>query len=182
MSNFKLLYHQKVGGGGIFVQAIPPPLPTQKSGGIYTPIPPPPLGFTPVVYVNPHLQVSGSWMDHMYSHISVYLRVIFFGTPYAYIVSGSATGFFSCGEISAFFSKTFFFISVVILNSSLHYQTFKFDINIQILVWVIGSTYRKLDILKQKWHVNSQFFYCYTRYTMESHLHSMWSIRTTYSH
>ena len=40
----------------------------------------------------------------------------------------------------------FFYISVVILNSSLHYQIFEFDINIQILVWIIGSTYRKGEI------------------------------------
>ena len=39
--------------------------------------------------------------------------------------------------------KYFLYISVVILNSSLHYQIFKFDINIQILVWIIGGTYRK---------------------------------------
>ena len=47
---------------------------------------------------------------------------------------------FSCGEISAFFAKIFFFISVVISNSSLHYQIFEIDINIQILVWIVGST------------------------------------------
>ena len=59
------------------------------------------------------------------SMISVYLRVIFLA-PHTHvlicIVSGSATGFFSCGEISVFFAKIFFLISVVILNSSLHYQ------------------------------------------------------------
>ena len=49
------------------------------------------------------------------------------------MVSGSATGFFSCGEISTFFAN-FFSFSVVILNSSLYYQIFEFDINIQILV------------------------------------------------
>ena len=54
---------------------------------------------------------------------------------YVYMVSGSATGFFFCSEISAFFAKIFFYISVVILNSSLHYQIFKFDINIQILYY-----------------------------------------------
>ena len=66
------------------------------------------------------------------------------------MVSGSATGVFSCGELSAFFAKIFFQISVVILNPTLHYQIFKFDINIQILVWIFGSTYRKGKILKQK--------------------------------
>ena len=58
-------------------------------------------------------------------------------------------------ETSAFFAKIFFQMSVVILNSTLHYQIFKFDIHIQILVWIFGSTYRKGEILKQKWHVNS---------------------------
>ena len=58
--------------------------------------------------------------------------------------------FFSCGEISAFFAKKKKKFPVVILNSSLHYQIFEFDINIQILVWIIGSTYRKGEILKQK--------------------------------
>ena len=31
----------------------------------------------------------------------------------------------------------------------------------RLLVWSFGSTYRKGEILKQKWHVNSQFVYCY---------------------
>ena len=48
-----------------------------------------------------------------------------------------------CGEISALFisppPKKKKKKSVVILNSSLHYQIFEFDINIQILVWIIGS-------------------------------------------
>ena len=37
---------------------------------------------------------------------------------------------FSGAEISAFFTEIFFHISVVILNSTLHYQIFKFDIQI----------------------------------------------------
>ena len=45
-------------------------------------------------------------------------------------------------------------------RTELHYQIFKFDINIQILVWIFGSTYSKGEILKQKWHVNSQLFHC----------------------
>ena len=57
---------------------------------------------------------------------------------------------FSGAEISAFFTEIFCQISVVILNSSLHYQIFKFDIDIQILVWIFSSTYRKGAILKQK--------------------------------
>ena len=65
--------------------------------------------------------------------------------------SGSATVFFFYGaEISAFFAKIFCQISVVILNSTLHSQIFEFDIGIQILIWIFGSTYRKGEILKQK--------------------------------
>ena len=40
MSNFKLSYLQKVGGGGIFVQAIPQPKKV-GGGGIHPPSPPP---------------------------------------------------------------------------------------------------------------------------------------------
>ena len=36
---------------------------------------------------------------------------------------------FLCGEIGAFFTEIFFKISVVILNSNLHYQIFKFVID-----------------------------------------------------
>ena len=43
--------------------------------------------------------------------------------------SGSATGFFLSGEIGAFFTEIFFQISVVVLNSNLHYQIFKFVID-----------------------------------------------------
>ena len=100
-------------------------------------------------------------MDGPLTPVSVYLRVIFFWHPiHMYYVWYQAVqqDFFSSGEISAFFAKIFFLISVVILNSSLHYQIFKFDTNIiQTLVWIIGSTYRKGEILKQIWHVNRQF-------------------------
>ena len=60
------------------------------------------------------------------------------------MVSCSATGLISCGEISAFFAKKKK-ISVVILNSNLHYQIFEFDINIQILVWIFGSSIQKKE-------------------------------------
>ena len=36
--------------------------------------------------------------------------------------------------------KYFFQISVVILNSTLHYQILIFDIDIQILVWIFGKS------------------------------------------
>ena len=48
--------------------------------------------------------------------------------------SGSATGFFLSGEIGAFFTEIFFKISVVILNSNLHYQIFNLLLIILILL------------------------------------------------
>ena len=43
------------------------------------------------------------------------------------------------------------------LNSSLYYQIFEFDTNIiQILVGIIGSTYRKGKFWKQSWNVNTE--------------------------
>ena len=58
--------------------------------------------------------------------------------------------FFPAVRLCAFFANIFFQISVVILNSTLHYQIFEFDINIQILIWIFGSTYRKGEIFKHK--------------------------------
>ena len=94
--------------------------------------------------------VSGPYGPH--TRLSVYLRVIYFGTPYTCVMYGirQCNRSFSGAEISAFFTEIFFQMSVVILNSTLHYQIFKFDIDIQILVWIFGSTYRKGEILKQK--------------------------------
>ena len=51
-----------------------------------------------------------------------------FGAPPPPPLIDTSGATFSCGEISAFFAKIFF--SVVILNSSLHYQIFEFDTNI----------------------------------------------------
>ena len=57
--------------------------------------------------------------------------------------SGSATGFFTAVRlVHAFFANFFLHISLVILNSSLHYQIFEFYINIEILVWIIGTSTR----------------------------------------
>ena len=79
-------------------------------------------------------------MDGPHTPLSVYLRVIFFGCPYTLCMgSGSATGFFTA--VRLVHSLLNFYFSVVILNSSVHYQIFEFDINIQILVWIIGSTH-----------------------------------------
>ena len=105
-------------------------------------------------------------MDGPHTSLSVYLRVIFFGTPYSCVMQRcqpltkeksifeafcsisqtcicnlkkvlntakkeqlaslvmygirQCNRIFFCGEISAFFAKIFFQISVVILNSTLH--------------------------------------------------------------
>ena len=54
-------------------------------------------------------------------------------------------------------TKYFFFnFSCHIEFKFLYYQIFEFDTNIiQILVWIIGNTYRKDKILKQSWNVNT---------------------------
>ena len=54
-----------------------------------------------------------------------------YGTPYTRVMYGirQCNRIFLCGEIGAFFTEIFFQISVVILNSNLHYQIFKFVID-----------------------------------------------------
>ena len=82
-----------------------------------------------------HLGLHSKWsilyiMDHIL--ILHLLRVIFFGLPYTCVMYGirQCKRRFSGAEISAFFTKIFFQISVVILNSTpLHSQIFEFDIN-----------------------------------------------------
>ena len=56
--------------------------------------------------------------------------------------SGSATGVFPAPRLVHSLLKYFFQISIVILNLTLYYQIFKFDIDIQIklLVLIFGST------------------------------------------
>ena len=46
---------------------------------------------------------------------------------------------------------------------------------ILILVWIVCSTYRKGEILMQKWHMSPANLFTVTCHT-KSHLHSMWSI------
>ena len=64
--------------------------------------------------------------------------------------SGSATVFFFGAEISAFIAKIFFSNFSCDIEFNVHSQIFEFDISIQILIWIFGSTYRKGEILKQK--------------------------------
>ena len=56
--------------------------------------------------------------------------MLFFGTPYTRVYGiRQCNRIFLSGEIGAFFTEIFFQISVVILNSNLHYQIFKFVID-----------------------------------------------------
>ena len=61
-------------------------------------------------------------MDGPLTPISVYQRVFYFSTPYTCFMYGITQAvpqdFFS-GEISAFFAKIFFYISVYISNISI---------------------------------------------------------------
>ena len=58
---------------------------------------------------------------------------------------------FLCGEIGAFFTEIFFQISVVILNSNLHYEIFKFVIdNSDISFELFAAHTEKGEILMQK--------------------------------
>ena len=60
-------------------------------------------------------------------------------------------------RFSMFSTFVDFLFSVVTLNSSLYYQIFEFDTNIvQILVGIIGSTYREGKFWKQSWNVNTE--------------------------
>ena len=56
------------------------------------------------------------------------------------------------------------------LISSLYYQIFESDTNIiQILVWIIGSTYRKGKFWKQSWNVNTEQQAIYFTITRDTH-------------
>ena len=78
--------------------------------------------------ITPHLHSMWS-MNGPHTPLSVHLRVIFFGCPYTCVMYGirQCNRFFSGAEISAFFAKIFFYIRVVILNSTLYSQIFVFD-------------------------------------------------------
>ena len=79
---------------------------------------------TPTQYV-----VNTLYWPHM--ALSVY-RVCYFLVPHAHVVMygiRQCNRIFLSGEIGAFFTEIFCQISVVILNSNLHYQIFKFVID-----------------------------------------------------
>ena len=78
--------------------------------------------------------------------------------------SGSATGFFYAVRLVHSLLKYFFKFQ---LWYWIQIYTTKYSnllLIILILVWIVCSTYRKGEILMQKWHVTSQFVYCYMPY------------------
>ena len=86
--------------------------------------------------------------------------------------SGSATWFFTAARLVHSLLIFFYFI----FSCDIEFKfTIKYFNLIMILhvVWIIGSTYRKGEILKQKWHVNSQFF----TVTRDTHWSVMYGIR-----
>ena len=114
---------------------------------------------------------SPSWTGFPY-WLGVYLRVIFFGTPYTCVMCGiRQCNSFSCGEIILLVHSLLKYFFKFQLWSWIQLYTTKYSNLILIfryfLVWIFGSTYREGEILKQKWHVNSQLFHCYMRYTLD---------------
>ena len=98
--------------------------------------------------------------------LSVY-RVCYFLVPHTHVLcmgSGSATGFFYQVRLVHSLLKYFFKFQ---LWYWIQIYTTKYSnllLIILILVWIVCSTYRKGEILMQKWHVTSQFVYCYMPY------------------
>ena len=98
--------------------------------------------------------------------LSVY-RVCYFLVPHTHVLcmgSGSATGFFYAVRLVYSLLKYFFKFQ---LWYWIQIYTTKYSnllLIILILVWIVCSTYRKGEILMQKWHVTSQFVYCYMPY------------------
>ena len=118
------------------------------------------LGFsTPTQYV-----VNTLYWPH--TALSVYL-VCYFLVPHTHVLcmgSGSATGKKNQVRLVHSLLKYFFKFQ---LWYWIQIYTTKYSnllLIILILVWIVCSTYRKGEILMQKWHVTSQFVYCYMPY------------------
>ena len=98
--------------------------------------------------------------------LSVY-RVCYFLVPHTHVLcmgSGSATGKKIQVRLVHSLLKYFFKFQ---LWYWIQIYTTKYSnllLIILILVWIVCSTYRKGEILMQKWHVTSQFVYCYMPY------------------
>ena len=95
-------------------------------------------------------------------------RVCYFLVPHTHVLcmgSGSATGFFYQVRLVHSLLKYFFKFQ---LWYWIQIYTTKYSnlllIILILLVWIACSTYRKGEILMQKWHVTSQFVYCYMPY------------------
>ena len=81
---------------------------------------------------------------------------------YVTMGSGSATGNFF--EVRLVHSSLKYFFLFQLWYCWIQIYTTKYSnllLIILILVWIVCSTYRKGEILMQKWHVTSQFVYCY---------------------
>ena len=123
------------------------------------------------VYCYTHLHskcmVNTICIDHN-TALSVY-RVCYFLVPHTHVLcmgSGSATGFFYAVRLVHSLLKYFFKLKFQLWYWIQIYTT-KYSnllLIILILVWIVCSTYRKGEILMQKWHVTSQFVYCYMPY------------------
>ena len=115
--------------------------------------------FTPTQYV-----VNTLYWPH--TALSVY-RVCYFLVPHTHVLcmgSGSATGKKIQVRLVHSLLKYFFKFQ---LWYWIQIYTTKYSnllLIILILVWIVCSTYRKGEILMQKWHVTSQFVYCYMPY------------------
>ena len=103
--------------------------------------------------------------------LSVYLDVVcYFLVPHTHVLcmgSGSATGKkFQVRLVHSLLKKWNIFLNFS-CDIELKIYTTKYSnllLIILILLWIVCSTYRKGEILMQKWHVTSQFVYCYMPY------------------
>ena len=116
------------------------------------------------------------WNTHLHSKWSIlcidHIRHLvciecYFLVPHTHVLcmgSGSATGFFYAVRLVHSLLKYFFKFQ---LWYWIQIYTTKYSnllLIILILVWIVCSTYRKVEILMPKWHVTSQFVYCYMPY------------------
>ena len=114
----------------------------------------------------PHLHSMWSILYWPHTALSVYL-VCYFLVPHTHVLcmgSGSATGKKYQVRLVHSLLKYFFKFQ---LWYWIQIYTTKYSnllLIILILVWIVCSTYRKGEILMQKWHVTSQFVYCYMPY------------------
>ena len=119
--------------------------------------------------LSPKAHLHSMWSILCIDHIRhlVCIECVIFGTPYTRVMYGirQCNRIFLSGEIGAFFSEIFFQISVVILNSNLHYQIFKFVIdNSDISLNCLQHIQKRRNFDAKVTYVTSQFVYCYMPY------------------